>query len=102
MNDYSEYTCKISELIEQIIRKERLPKPVADKLRTNVKLVDDDTVYYKDYPYKTPLIFINPYVTLDDIFETRIKEHMKNHIMLFSGIGVTGLSEEDYEDLFDE
>lgn len=98
MVDYSVYTCKMSELIDQIIRKERIPKDIANCLRENVKKVDDDTVYYKDYPYRTPLAFINPYTTINDIFEMRIKEHMKDHIIVFDGIAV---DQEECDDFYE-
>lgn len=101
MVDYSLYSCSISDLINQIIKRERLPDSISKNLKERLKAVDDDTIYYKEYPYKTPLVFINPKVTLNDIFETRIKNHLNDHIMVFTGVAVDP-DDDEYYDMYDD
>ena len=99
MTDYSLYTCKISDIIDQIIKRERLPDNISSQLKDKLKSVDDDTIYYKEYQYRTPLVFTNPKVTLNDIFEARIKNHLYDHIMVFTGVAV---DPDEYYDMYDD
>lgn len=100
MNDYSLYTCRIPELVDQIIKKERLPKELANELKYRVNKLNDDTIYYKDYPYNTPLAFIKPNTTINDIFEERIKNHLRDHIMIFMGIAMDDEFYDNEDDLY--
>lgn len=99
MTDYSEYKYTFSEILNQIMKKERIKPQFNDKIKKLIMQNDGQNVYYKEYPYKTPLSFSDPTMPIEDILETRVKPHMMDCIVVILPFRIIKLDSSQREEL---